>query len=139
MRFPAVFLLVWAVIGAGCGKTVYQSSEGARCSVSDDDDPYHECHRSTDLVCINTYAQPFAVNGTAVSQPIWLCRLACDPMQGASACRMGDVCCPGPIHGRTYGLTHACVPPARCEAVPPPGSGDAGSADGTSADASASN
>jgi hypothetical protein len=102
----------------GCGKTVYRSHEGHYCSSTEDDDPFFECSPSYDLVCINTYAEQIQQTGGQPPrfQEIFLCRLACEPGQTCPSAT--DVCCPGPIHGRTYGKTAACFPAGQCQTVP---------------------
>ncbi len=119
-------LAVGGVLGLGCGKTVYRSHEGHYCSSTEDDDPFFECSPSYDLVCINTYEQQVQVTGGQPPrfQPIYLCRLACSP--GDHCISPTDVCCPGPIYGRSYGKMHACVPAGMCQTAEVP---DAGKAD----------
>jgi hypothetical protein len=108
-------LLLGILLGLGCGKTVYRSHEGHYCSSTENDDPFFECSPSYDLICINTYAEQ--VNTTGGEEPrfqeIYLCRLACNA--GERCQNLTDVCCKGPISGRNYGKTHACVPAGQCQ------------------------
>lgn len=119
MRWSALLIAgVTAVLAAGCNKTVYRAYESQYCSSDDDEDPFRECARSSDLVCINTYkmSYPQSDGRPPVVRDMWLCRLACDPAT-PTACRPDEVCCPGPIFGRTYGFTHACVQPSYCASL----------------------
>jgi hypothetical protein len=102
---------------AGCSKTVYHSHESHYCSSSDDDDPYWECSRSADLVCINTYdgVYPQPDGKPTKTVPMYLCRMACTP--GDKTCQPDEVCCPGMIYGRNYGKTHGCTLPSFCAAL----------------------
>jgi hypothetical protein len=117
LSFILVGGLVGGLFGMGCGKTVYRSHEGHYCSSTTDDDPFFECSPSYDLICINTYAEPILQTGGAPPkfQEIFLCRLACQPGERCPDAR--DVCCPGPIYGRDYGKTAACVPAGQCQTV----------------------
>jgi hypothetical protein len=112
-------LVVGGLLGLGCGKTVYRSHEGHYCSSTEQDDPFFECSPSYDLVCINTYAQQVQSTGGEPPrfQEIFLCRLACSP--GDRCPDAKDVCCRGPIYGRDYGKTHACVPAGQCQTAEP--------------------
>jgi hypothetical protein len=124
MRWPTLLIVkiaalgIATLMGAGCGKTVYRAYESQYCSSDDDEEPFRECAKSSDLVCINTYKMSYGGSSgmPPVVRDMWLCRLACDPTK-AMACMPGEVCCPGPIFGRTYGFTHACVQPSYCAAL----------------------
>jgi hypothetical protein len=123
-----VLLALGSLLGAGCEKTIYRSHESHYCSSTADDEPYYECAKGSDLVCVTTYKMSY---GATASMPdgktidIWVCRLACTP--GKDECVAGEVCCPGKIYGQTYGKDHVCVPPDYCPALAvPPGSKDAG-------------
>jgi hypothetical protein len=116
LRFVS-FLLATAVagvLGSGCGKSLYRTGEGVYCSSNTSEDPQYKCIQSVDYVCITTYK----AEGT--QEPIYLCRLACSP---GEACPLGGICCPGEIHGKDYGKTHACVPVGKCSAIPKPDGG----------------
>jgi hypothetical protein len=116
---PAPALALVALLGLACEKTVYRSGEGIYCSSSSDEDPYYECLRSNDFVCITTYSLPILNDGGPTGKYVeaYACRLACSADQG---CLGGDICCPGKIFGRTYGKTSACVKAANCETLPQP-------------------
>ena len=106
-------------------RTVFQSYEGQFCSDKEDDDPFYECTTMFPFVCINTYSVPMYSGAGAVDHvPLYLCRLACTTDQSCPVAN--DVCCPGPIFGRTYGVTHACVPRAMCAALGPGTAPDGG-------------
>ena len=107
-------LLVGGLFGLGCGKTVYRSHEAQYCSTQEED-PFYECSPSSDLICINTYSEIVQGNNDAgVNRvPLYLCRLACEPLK--DKCPNGETCCPGMIHGITYGKTGGCVPESRCD------------------------
>ncbi len=126
MRWLASILvagLLGGGLGLGCGKTVYRSHEGQYCSSTEGDDPYFECSPSYDLICINTYAEQVLQPGNAPPSftEIFLCRLACE--EGQRCPDTKDVCCKGPVYGRDYGKTHACVPAGMCQTVDPPDAG----------------
>src|SRR5262245_8932220 len=130
MRLPWLpLLVVGGLLGLGCGKTVYRSHEAQFCSTNDDDDPFYECSPSSDLVCINTYAERVTAKNDAGSQliPLYLCRLACNP---GDKCPGGEICCPGKIEGKTYGKTGGCVPESRCDNPLIPDGGFDGRPDG---------
>jgi hypothetical protein len=48
-------------------------------------------------------------------RPVFICRMPCGRTEDCP--QPGDVCCPGPIHGKTAGKTSACVPPTSCETL----------------------
>jgi hypothetical protein len=103
-----------------CQQARYRSGEGQYCSTNSDEDPHYECLRTHDFVCISTFAIPILFDGGQAEhqfRDVFLCRLACSPSDSCPAA--GDVCCPGMIHGRDYGKSHACVPEERCETIPP--------------------
>ena len=132
---------VLGLVGAGCGKTVYKSYDSHYCSSTEDDDPYFECSRSSDLVCINTYAKSYGQNDGKPDKVVqmWACHLACDPAAQNPCNASDEVCCPGMIYGRNYGKDHACVLREFCDAFagmkdagakPDAAKGDAGTSDG---------
>jgi hypothetical protein len=107
-------------VGAGCNNTT-REYEGQACSISSSDDPLLVCSPAYDLVCINTYSIQVRNPAEAVKwdggiRPIYVCRLACDPARN-ECFQAGDVCCPGPIHGKTYGKMAGCVPLPNCPAL----------------------
>ena len=114
------YLLIGGALFAACGKTVFKSHEGQFCSSDEGHDPFYECTRMFDFVCINTYS--VAIQGAAANeantQPVWLCRLACS--DNTDCMVTGDVCCQGPIYGLDRGVSAACVPRDRCNSLPPP-------------------
>lgn len=122
-----VALAFCAVLGGACEKTIYKSHESHFCSHDQNDDPFYECSRSQDLVCINTYrmSYPSADGKPPVVRDMWLCRIACVPGDMERGCPTGEVCCPGPITGRNYGAAHACVTPNYCPGLAV-GGGDGG-------------
>jgi hypothetical protein len=127
----AVILSLLVLGGAaGCGKSQIRAFDGHGCSTKPDDDPLYVCSPQYDLVCINTYykevtdpVQAKAFDGGIRS--VYVCRLVCDPASGIGCAETTDVCCPGFIHGKTYGKTHACVPDYLCQ-TRGPGDGGAG-------------
>ena len=131
---PILLLCLGALLGGACEKTVYKSHESHFCSNNPDDDPFYECSRSQDLVCINTYrmSYPSTDGKPPVVRDMWLCRIACVPGDMTRGCPTGEVCCPGPITGRDYGAKHACVTPNYCPglAVGTPTDGGARPMDG---------
>ena len=131
-------LAIGSVLAAGCGKTVYRAHESQYCSSVEDDDPYYECARSDDFICITTYSEtPMTANGEiAQAQPRWLCRLACTP--GVDKCAVDEICCPGTIYGRDYGKKGGCVPNGFCQGQSTkPTTADAGAKDAAAPDATA--
>jgi hypothetical protein len=132
MRWLLLFAAV-GLVGAGCEKTVYRSQGGQYCSSTADDDPYYECSRSSDLVCINTYAKSYPQTDNQPDKVVsmWLCNLACDPTVKNPCADPEEVCCPGPIFGKDYGKKNACVLREFCDALlgMPTTTRDAGSAD----------
>jgi hypothetical protein len=140
-----------SVLGAGCEKTIYRSHESHYCSSTADDEPYYECAKGSDLICITTYTMTYGSKEGAPPKTldIWVCRLACTP-GNKDECRADEVCCPGMIYGNNYGKSHACVMPGLCPALAVPnkdaGGGDArsdakldsGLSDGSGADAGGS-
>lgn len=106
------------------GRAIYISHESHYCSSTSDDDPYYECSPSRDLVCISTFSRTFPqTNGPPKTVDLWLCQMACTP--GDGTCAAGEVCCPGPIYGRSYGKTHACAPAEQCDRLPADAGADA--------------
>jgi hypothetical protein len=128
MRWLFLFAL-GTLVGAGCEKTIYRSHESHYCSSKSNDEPYYECAKGSDLVCITTYTQTFGATATAPAKTvdIWLCRLGCTP--GKDECKGDEVCCPGPIFGTNYGKDHACVLASLCPALAVPTNRDAGTID----------
>ena len=120
LAVAATTLGTWA-----CSKVTLRAFDGIACSTDPDEDPQRVCSPSQDLVCITTYTVTVRNSQEAPKFPngrqVYVCRLACDPATGCIL--SGDVCCPGRIHGRTYGLMHGCVPPEFCDSM------DAGTAD----------
>jgi hypothetical protein len=57
-------------------------------------------------------------------RPVFVCRLACEKTEECP--NGGDVCCPGIIHGKTYGKMAGCVPESLCPVLL---EGDAGAAE----------
>lgn len=132
------YLLIGGILFGACGKTVFKSHEGQFCSSNPGDDPFYECTRMFDFVCINTYSVPIQGAGPndMAEQPLWLCRLACN--EKTSCPVAGDVCCQGAIYGFDYGVTSACVPRDQCNSLAPPDAGprrEAGVEDGGQGDA----
>jgi hypothetical protein len=118
-RFAVFSSCFVGLLAAGCDKTIYRSHESQYCSSTEDDDPYYECSRSSDLVCINTYEKsyPQTDNRSDKVVAMWLCREACDPTV-KNPCRGSDeVCCAGPIYGKDYGKKHACVQRELCDSM----------------------
>jgi hypothetical protein len=108
-----------ALLGAGCDKTIYRSHESQYCSSTEDDEPYYECSRSSDLVCINTYEKSYPQTDNRPDKVVkmWLCREACDPTV-KNPCRGSDeICCSGQIYGKDYGRKHACVQRELCDSM----------------------
>jgi hypothetical protein len=118
MRWLLLSCVLGSVVGAGCGKTVYRSYESHYCSSSDDDDPYFECSKSSDLVCIYTYDKSYGQTDGKPDKVVsmWACREACDPAVKNPCVNAEEVCCPGMIFGRNYGKDHACVMRDFCDA-----------------------
>jgi hypothetical protein len=116
-----VLLVLGALLGAGCEKTIYRSHESHYCSSTPDDEPYYECAKGDDLVCITTYQQSYGATASSPAKTIdiWVCRMACTP-GNKEDCQTDEVCCPGMIYGTTYGKTHACVAPGLCPALTVP-------------------
>jgi hypothetical protein len=165
MRWLCLFVAV-GLVGAGCEKTVYRSHESQYCSPSDDDEPYFECARSSDLICINTYEKFYAQPNNQPDKAVqmWACHEACDPTAKNPCVGPTEICCPGNLFGRDYPakrannpMPYACVLREFCDAVlgapvkdggvkaDGPAASDGGSADqassvdqGSSADAGAS-
>jgi hypothetical protein len=146
MRWLFLFASL-GLVGAGCGKSISRSHEGQFCSSFSDDDPYFECSRSSDLICINTYEKSYAQPNNQPDKVVamWLCREACDPTAKAPCAAADEVCCPGAIFGRDYPakragnpMPYACTPRPFCDAVlgmtPPK---DAGAKDASSNDTAA--
>lgn len=117
MRWLFLFCVV-GLVGAGCEKTIYRSHESQYCSSTDDDDPYYECSRSSDLVCINTYEKSYPQTDNRPDKVVsmWLCREACDPTV-KNPCMGEEICCPGAIFGKDYGKKHACVLREFCDSI----------------------
>ena len=119
-----------ALLLAACGSTaeipdggtpggdagLLKSFEGHACSTDPTDDPQLVC--TMDLICISTYAVQVTVDREKFDgglRPVFVCRTPCSRTEDCP--QPGDVCCPGPIHGKTAGKTSACVPSANCEAL----------------------
>jgi hypothetical protein len=103
-------------------RPVYRTHEGQFCSSAVDEDPFYECSRASHLVCITTYTKNIVQPDGAPDKTtkIWLCRESCTP--GAGACvNPGEICCPGPIFGESYGNSHGCVPRDFCDHPPADG------------------
>jgi hypothetical protein len=129
-----VALVFSGLLGAGCDKTIYRSHESQYCSATEDDEPYYECSRSSDLVCINTYEKSYPQTDNRPDKVVkmWLCREACDPTV-KNPCRGADeICCSGEIYGKDYGRKHACVQRELCDSVLGVGPKDAGAKTDTS-------
>jgi hypothetical protein len=125
MRWLFLFAAV-GLVGAGCDKTVYRSHEGQFCSSTSDDEPYYECSRASDLVCINTYEKNYIQPNNQPDKVVamWLCREACDPGAKSPCVVAGEICCPGAIFGKDYPakrttnpMPYACTPREFCDAV----------------------
>jgi hypothetical protein len=111
--------------GGGQGGTTdapsIRAQEGHACSTSPDDDPQLVCTTGMDLVCISTYSRTVTNPEEARKfdggiRQVFVCRMPCS---ADSDCpQPGDICCPGPIHGKTFGKMAACVPPGSCETQP---------------------
>jgi hypothetical protein len=131
MRWLLLFAAV-GLVGAGCDKTVYRSHDAQYCSSTEDDDPYYECSRSSDLICINTYSKTYAQPNNQPDKVVamWLCHEACDPTVKNPCVDPEEVCCPGAIFGKDYGKKNACVLREFCDALlGMPTTKDAGSSD----------
>jgi hypothetical protein len=136
-------LVAASLLFAACGTNIRQQ-EGAACSTNSSDDPQLVCSPALDLVCISTYSR-VVTNPQVRAQydggirPIYVCRIACNTTE---ECRNGDVCCPGPIYGKTYDKSKGCTPLEFCPSAAPPDGGDmpsddAGTTDGGAHDAPA--
>jgi len=142
VSWPAWFALVLAACGSAAGDpcpapgdgcvsvrqgdggtadaVVVRSQEGQACSTAPGDDPLLVCTTAQDLICISTYGRMVTRPEEQVKydggvRPVFVCRYPCGT--AAECAQPGDVCCPGQIHGKTFGKTAACVPAASCEAV----------------------
>jgi hypothetical protein len=103
------------------------SQEGHACSTSPSDDPQLVCAVVPRLVCVSTYARVVTNPMEAAKydgglRPVFVCRAPC--ATDTDCPQSGDVCCPGTIHGPSWGATRACVPPSSCDT--PPTSTDGG-------------
>jgi hypothetical protein len=124
-----VIALGTALSFAGCTNSTIRSQEGHACSVSPSDDPQLMCTPAQDLICITTYSRPVTNPQVAVMfdggiRQVWVCRLACNST--AECPQAGDVCCRGPIYGKTYNKMGGCVPPGSCETDNPEEDEDGG-------------
>jgi len=131
MARAVITILLGGALGASaCSKGQIRSGETAFCSTDSSDDPQYICDPGMDLICINTYAIPVTDpremrKWDGGIRPVYVCRLACEKTEDCPI--VGDVCCPGTIHGKTYGKDKGCTPETLC----PPllGGGDAGAVD----------
>jgi hypothetical protein len=121
-----------ALFAAACEKTVFRAYDSQYCSSKEDDEPYYECAKGDDLVCINTYDETFGSQDgrPPVTIPVYACHLGCDP-HNPTACQAGEVCCPGKIYGRTYNFDHACTLPRFCAGPTPTAPRDGAARDST--------
>ncbi len=119
MRVSALILVLVALTTAtgACTRARFRSPEGVYCSTNEDDDPYRECQRGIDLICISTHKQP-RITGDPVA--VYLCRTPCALM--SNDCPTGnDVCCSGKTYaGGKFGTGNGCVPLTMCEGLSPP-------------------
>jgi hypothetical protein len=118
-----------AMLLSACTTSSFRTQEGHACSVNASDDPQLVCTPAQDLICIATYNKLVTNVEEAKKfdgglRPVYLCRLACNVT--ADCPQAGDVCCPGHIHGKTYGKMGGCTPPSNCEAESSSGDEDAG-------------
>jgi hypothetical protein len=108
-------------VATGCGKSTIREYESQACSTNDSDDPLLVCSPAYDLVCINTYSvivqnPKEAVKWEGGVRPVYVCRITC--ASDSECLQSQDVCCPGVIHGKTYGgKTKGCVPQGMCQAL----------------------
>jgi hypothetical protein len=138
--------LALALLAApACSNSTVRSQEGHACSTSSSDDPQFICTPALDLVCIATYSRTVTNPKEAGKfdggvRQVYVCRLACDKDE---ECREGgDVCCKGPIYGKTYNKSGGCVPLSQCDYMNVEmdgGAAEAGAPDGgaSTADAAA--
>jgi hypothetical protein len=121
---------------AACGSTaggggdaspdaaVIRVQEAQACSTNPAEDPQLVCTSAQDLVCVATYSRNVTDPQEAMKfdgglRQVFVCRMPCAATGDCP--QPGDVCCPGQIHGKTFGKTAACVPPTSCETMPPDG------------------
>jgi hypothetical protein len=99
-------------------RPIYRSHEGQYCSSSASDDPLYVCVTSSELVCINTFdkSYPNIDGGPDKVVAVYTCRNGCLP--GDGTCASGEICCPGPIFGPSYGKSHGCVMREFCDHPP---------------------
>jgi len=133
LRFVIGALGVWLAV-SGCSAGSIRSQEGHACSTNSSDDPQLICTPAQDLVCINTYSRTVTNPNEAKKfdggiRQVYVCRWACNT---TSECpQSGDICCRGPIHGKTYNKMGGCVPPGSCDSEE--GEPDAGATTDTGA------
>jgi hypothetical protein len=129
-----------AVAATGCKSTIRQYDTQA-CSTNPDDDPLLVCSPALDLVCISTHSVVVTNPKEAVKwdggiRPVYVCRIPC--ATDMDCIQSGDVCCSGPIYGKTYGKMAACAPRGECDALKNVDAGltlpDSGSPDGPAAE-----
>ncbi len=112
-RFAIIAAAGVLAASCGLGKSKIRAGDGQHCTTSSSEDPVFTCSPAYDLACIATYKHQVS------NEPVYVCRLVCTP--GDRCLYPSDICCPGTIHGKTYGKMHACVPVRDCDLRPDAG------------------
>lgn len=114
--------LAGAALLSSCTNSVIRSQEGHACSTNPDDDPQLVCTPAQDFVCIATYTKVVTNPQEAAKfdgglRSVYVCRLNCNTTDECPQRGDMDVCCPGHIHGKTYGKMGGCVPLGSCDTL----------------------